>query len=232
MELCTNLLFDTSSNIYTKPNRFIVFFYMRIMKDGAELKYVETELCRIMDLFEKNHTSREFLLQNTRKTVNMCSRSIVSVHKGDLEEGIRCFEAAHSLLKQHRLKATSDMRRYLYMSEQELTEAACLLAVYQKKRIPSPRSLSVSDEPYVLGLLDSIGELKRLTLDMLRAGNTDEANRIFDVTVKLYDELYGFAVYANSVKDLRKKIDAARIMIDGMRIIVVGESRSLARHGS
>lgn len=199
------------------------------MKSDATLRYVDLELCKIMTLFEKSHTSREFLLQNTRETIRLCSRSIVAVHKGDLEGGIRCFEDARSLLKTHRLKTTRDMRRYLYTSEQELAEAACLLAVVQKKSIPSSGSLSVSEEPYVLGLLDSIGELKRLTLDMLRAGNVDEANRIFDVTVGLYDGLYGFAIYANSIKDLRKKIDTARIMIDGMRIAIVGESKDMIR---
>ena len=44
--------------------------------------------------------------------------------------------------------------------EQEFVEAACLIAVVEKKDIPSDKKLAVMPESYVLGLLDCVGELK------------------------------------------------------------------------
>ncbi len=175
-----------------------------------------------MNILEERHTNREFLLRNSRDIVRMCSVAIVSVHTGDIARGIEHLDNARLLLSQYRPKAEGGLRMYLSVPEQEITEAACLIAVVRKESIPSRESLLVAEEPYVLGLLDCVGELKRLTLDMIRAGNIAEANRIFDITVGLYDGLSGFALYGNTVKDIRKKIDAARIMIDGMRAVVVG----------
>ena len=120
------------------------------------------------------------------------------------------------------IPGVAGIAKELVVPEQEITEAACLIAVVRRKRIPTPRMLGVADIPYVLGLLDAIGEMKRLTLDMMRSGRTGEAERIFEITVEMYDELAGFAVYGNSVKDVRKKIDVARITIDGMRSVVAG----------
>ena len=40
-------------------------------------------------------------------------------------------------------------------------------------------------ESYVLGLLDCIGELKRMVFDKIRIGEIDEAIRIFEVMEKL-----------------------------------------------
>jgi len=42
------------------------------------------------------------------------------------------------------------------------------LAVIENKEFPSLKSLKVSEESYILGLLDCIGELKRLVLDNIR----------------------------------------------------------------
>lgn len=182
----------------------------------STLKRIKPELASIMNEFEESHTAREFLLKNTRQTINLCSRAIISVHRGDVRQGIEQCREARALLKKHRQKATPKLREYIAMSEQEMTEASCLIAIVQKKSIPTSKSLGVSSESYVLGLLDAIGELKRLTLNMMRTKQNSEAVRIFDIAVEMYDELSGFAIYSNSIKDIRKKVDVARIMIDGM----------------
>lgn len=187
------------------------------MPYGITLKRAGPELARIMKRLEERHASREFLLKNSRETVALCSRSIISTHKGDIKQGVRQCEQARAMLKEQKRRATGDLRTYLAMPEQELTEAACLIAVVQNKSIPTSRLLGVSEAPYVLGLLDAIGEMKRMVLDMLRAGRIDEAVRVFGISVDLYDELSGFVVYNNSVRDIRKKIDAARITIDSVR---------------
>lgn len=197
------------------------------MAYGTALSSAGPELSRIMKRCEANHTNREFLLKNARGIIGLCSRSIVSVHRGDMEQGARQLDQARALFKRYKAKAgKGGLRQHLAVPEQEITEAACLIAVVRKKRIPTPRMLGVADVPYVLGLLDAIGEMKRLTLDMMRSGETSEAERIFEVTVEMYDELAGFAIYGNSVKDVRKKIDVARITIDGMRSVVAGARES------
>lgn len=185
-------------------------------KDDIALKHAKPELVHIMKFFEDNHTNRESLIKDTRQTLNLCSRAIISVHRDQIGQGVKQFQQAQKLLKEHKKIATADQSTQIAIVEQEMTEAACILAIVQKKSIPTSKSLRVSKTAYVLGLLDCIGELKRLTLNMIRTKRYNEAVRIFDIAVEMYDDLAGFSVYSNSVKDIRKKVDIARIVIDGM----------------
>ena len=207
-------------------NRFIVQYCGRVAMDARNptLKKMSSELGRIMKGLESNHADREFLLKNTREVVNLCGRAIISVHSGDVDHGVRQLEQARTQLKRYRKRAAGGLRVHLAVAEQELTEAACLICVVRGKSIPSAKALGVTDTAYVLGLLDLIGELKRITLEMLRAGRPDEARRIFEIAVGMYDELSGFAIYGNSVRDIRKKIDSARITIDGMRTVITSDA--------
>jgi len=50
-------------------------------------------------------------------------------------------------------------------------------------------------ESYILGLLDCVGELKRMVFDKIRIGKIDEATRIFEVMENLYLHLYTFSLY-------------------------------------
>jgi translin len=77
----------------------------------------------------------------------------------------------------------------------------------------------------VLGLLDCIGELKRLTYDKIRCGNSIEAMKIFDIMEKLYSTLYPLTIYDKIIKEMRRKIDVNRILIEDTRSAITEEIR-------
>ena len=189
------------------------------------LKNVKPSLNKIAKSLEKVQDSREFLLKNTREIIILCSRSIIAVHKGELKTGKNNLKQADVLLKKYKKKATDQLRRYLITPEQEFVEAACLIAIVEKKQIPSDKKLSVMPESYVLGLLDCIGELKRMVFDEIRIGNVDEATRIFEIMENLYLQLYTFSMYDKVVKEARRKIDVNRILVDDVRSIITEERR-------
>ena len=111
------------------------------------------------------------------------------------------------------------------MAEQELVEARALIAIASGRPVPAAARLGVSGEAYVLGLLDCIGELKRLALDHIREGDAGEARRVFDSMQELYEELYPFASLDKVVKEARRKIDVGRSLVEGVRSAVTEESR-------
>ena len=149
------------------------------------LKNVKPSLDKISKSLAGVQDNREFLLKNSREIIILCSRSIISVHKGDLKTAKKNLQEVDSLLKKYRKKATSDLRRYLITSEQEYVEAAWLLAVVEGKEIPSDKKLKVMAESYVLGLLDCVGELKRMVFDKIRIGDTEKALKTFDIMENL-----------------------------------------------
>ena len=189
------------------------------------LKNVKLSLDKISKSLSEVQDNREFLLKNTREIIILCSRSIISIHKGDLKTARKNLTEVDLLLKKYRKKATANLQRYLVTSEQEYVEAACLLAVVEGKEIPSDKKLKVMGESYVLGLLDCVGELKRMIFDKIRIGDTENALRTFDIMENLYLHLYTFSMYDKVVKEARRKIDVNRILVDDVRGAITEEKR-------
>lgn len=189
------------------------------------LKNVKPSLNKISKTLESVQDSREFLLKNTREIIVLCSRSIIAVHKKDTKTGKNNLKKAETLLKKYKKKATGDLRRYIITPEQEFVEAACLIAVVEKKEIPSDKKLGVMPESYVLGLLDCIGELKRMVFDKIRISEIEEAMRIFEIMENLYLQLYTFSMYDKVVREARRKIDVNRILVEDVRSAITEEKR-------
>ena len=188
-------------------------------------KNVKPELEKIAKLLSETQDAREFLLKNTREIIILCSRTIISVHKGDNKTAKMNLKKAEILLKKYQKKAKGDLRRYIITPEQEFVEAACLIAIVEKKEIPTNKKLKVLPESYILGLLDCVGELKRMILDKIRSNDVNEAGRIFEIMENMYLYLYPFSMYDKVVKEARRKIDVDRILVDDARGAITEEKR-------
>jgi translin len=171
---------------------------------------------------------RESLIKGTRDAIILSSKSIVSMHQGRMEEALQEIEQARSALDNLRAYAQADLYKYLVVAEQELVEANALRAVMTGIPIQSRSELRVSGGAYLTGLLDCVGEIKRLVYDRMRSGNEKDVEKLFCVMQDLYSAVYPFAAYDNIVPGLRKKLDVARILIEDIRAVVTEESRRRA----
>ncbi len=189
------------------------------------LKNVKSSLKGISKSLKTSNESREFLIKNTRDVVILCSHSIIAAHNGDLKLARQKIKKAESVLKVNQKKAKNEFKKYLITPEQEFVEAHSFLAIVENKEIPSLKSLKVSEEAYILGLLDCIGELKRFVLDNIRNGELKKADRIFNVMENLYQTLYPFAMYDKIVREARRKLDVNRILVEETRAVITEEIR-------
>ncbi len=189
------------------------------------IKNVKKSLSDISKSFQVSHDSREILIRNSREVIISCSQSIIAVHKGDLKTAKKKVQESKKLLSSLKKKAVGDLKRYLITPEQELVEAFSLIAIFEKKDIPSIKTMGVSNESYILGLLDCIGELKRLIYDKIRTGDSKDASRIFDIMQNLYQCLYPLAIYDKIVKETRRKLDVNRILVEDARSALTEEIR-------
>ena len=189
------------------------------------IKNIKSSLPLISKNLEKTNSKREFLIKNNRETVILCSQAIISIHKNDLSTAKKKIAKAKSELTKLKQKTSGNLVRYIITPEQEFVEAASLLAVIEGKEIPSVKSLNVSDESYILGLLDCIGELKRQVIDKIRVGDSKRATQLFDVMENLYLLLYPFASYDKIVKETRRKLDVNRMLVEETRSVLTEEIR-------
>lgn len=189
------------------------------------LKNVKPSLNKIAKSLSEVQDAREFLLKNTREIIILCSKSIISTHKGDMRYAKNNLKQAEILLKKYKKKAMPDLQKYMITPEQEFVEAASLIAIVEKNEIPSEKKLDVMPESYVLGLMDCVGELKRMIFDKIRIGDIDNATKIFEIMENLYLQLYPFSMYDKVIKEARRKIDVNRILVDDVRGAITEEKR-------
>lgn len=171
---------------------------------------------------------REKLIKSTRDVVMLCSKSIVALHHSQIDDAKAKMEEAKLMLKEFRKYAKEDLYRYITVAEQELVEAYALRAVMENRQIPSMHDLEVTGPSYLTGLLDCVGEIKRLVYDRMRSGNEKDAEKLFATMEEIYNAIYPFAVYDNIVAGLRKKLDVARMLIEDIRAVVTEENRRKA----
>jgi translin len=187
----------------------------------ASLEEIDKNLKDVQD-------RREKLIKGTRDVVMLCSKSIVAMHHNQLEDAKSKMDQAKAMLEEFRRYARQDLYRYVAVAEQELVEAYALRSVMEDKSLPSMRELEVTGESYLTGLLDCVGEIKRLVYDRMRSGKGKDAERLFATMEEIYNAIYPFAVYDNIVSGLRKKLDVARMLIEDIRATVTEENRRTA----
>jgi translin len=187
----------------------------------ASLEEIDKNLKDVQD-------RREKLIKGTRDVIMLCSKSIVAMHHNQLEDAKSKMDQAKAMLEEFRRYARQDLYRYVAVAEQELVEAYALKSVMEDKSLPSMRELEVTGESYLTGLLDCVGEIKRLVYDRMRSGKGKDAERLFATMEEIYNAIYPFAVYDNIVSGLRKKLDVARMLIEDIRATVTEENRRTA----
>ena len=98
---------------------------------------------------------------------------------------------------------------------QEYAEAAVFSGIKTKESVPSIKEIDVDPEPYLLGLMDVMGELKREILEELRNGNTKKAEFYFGKMRLIYDSTRSLRFAEAIITGFRRKQDVARIQLEG-----------------
>ena len=189
------------------------------------LSHVQSDVEEINKKFKDIEERRNTIIKGTRDATILCSKAIVSMHAHKKSESIENIEKAKRLLQQFRELGKDDLQKYLYVAEQEYVEACCLFSIIGDNVIPSMRSLEVYDISYVMGLLDCIGEIKRMIIDKIRSEGISNVNTLFELMDRIYGTIYPLAVYDNLMPGLRKKLDISRLLIENVRAIITEEKR-------
>jgi translin len=168
---------------------------------------------------------REKLIKGTRDVISLCSKSIVALHHDEMERAEKNMHQAKIMLDEFRQYSKTDLYKYVSVAEQEIVEAYVLKSVIQNSAIPSMRELNVSGPSYITGLLDCIGEIKRMVYDRMRIGRGEDAAKLFSLMQDIYSSVYPFAVYDHLVSGIRRKLDVANMLIEDVRAVVTEETR-------
>jgi translin len=161
---------------------------------------------------------RESALKQSRIVVRLSGEVINAIHRKEKTEKIW-----NRLRKEgKKLKKTiTDFPELCYTGAvesafMELSEAFIFSAVLNDEEPPNAEELEVTEEAYILGLADVIGELRRELLEDLKGGNIERANSIMKKMEKLYEMVMRFD-YPSGLLPMRQKQDTARAILERTR---------------
>jgi translin len=211
---------DESSNFAAQQKPLLTLLLLSSM-----ILKVQSSLDELQEQLKSIEERREKLITGTRKIVILCGKSIVAMHRNEIEDGRKKIEEARLLLNEFRPYAKTDLQRYMADAEQEFVEASMLKSICEGTTLPLREDLNVSGPSYITGILDSIGEIKRLIYDRMRTSQTPDVMILFDLMQELYNAVYPFGVYDNLIPGLRRKLDISKMITEDIRAAVTEHSR-------
>jgi translin len=171
---------------------------------------------------------REQILSLSRLATRNAGSSILEIHRGDLKSATATLSGVEETLDKIEALAKdfSEFRtsQGVVVAFQEYVEATTLRTFAKLERIPSLKEVKGDYRSYILGLLDAVGEFRRMALNSLRKGNVERAEKLLDAMEGIYDNLQTLE-HTSIVPTFRVKMDAARRIIESTRGDVVTEVR-------
>ena len=99
----------------------------------------------------------------------------------------------------------------------EFVEANVTCALIQNRPLLTPEELGVAGFTYLNGLAEVVGELRRRTLDILRHGYSQEAERLLGIMDDIYSVLVTMDYPDAITSGLRRQTDLARGIVEKTR---------------
>ena len=175
--------------------------------------------------------ARERLQVLSRNATRLCGWAMVQIHRGNLNQAGKTLSEAKQALDEIEklLSAHVELPQFgqVLVAFQEYAEGRLLLQMKKNGKLASLHEIGTSSTAYLLGMLDFIGEMRRMILDCLRNGKTDEAQHLLSKMEKVYEDL--FSLDRTSVlPNFRRKLDAARRILETTRGDVASDMRRVS----
>jgi translin len=167
------------------------------------------------------HRAREVVLRSCRATIQACGQSIRATHRGSLETAQSLAASARASLGEAQAAVAPFPRLIasgvLHDAEKEYAEAMLCFALVSGAAPAGFEEIGVSAAAWLNGLAEAASELRRCTLDALRAGDVDRAEGFLTTM----DEAYGVLITVDLpdaiTGNLRRTTDALRAVLERTR---------------
>ena len=164
--------------------------------------------------------AREQLQTLTRTVTRLCSWAIIQVHRGNVSQANKTLTEAKDSLDQLEalLSSHSELPQFgqVLVAFQEYAEAKLLFHLKKSGKVATLKEVGTSSTAYLLGMLDFIGEMRRMTLDSLRRGKAEEAQKWLSTMESIYEDLMSLD-RTSILPNYRHKLDAARRILETTR---------------
>jgi translin len=170
---------------------------------------------------EAANGARERALALSREVIRFSANAVRATHRGEFAEAQALIEEARNRALQLR-QALREYPQiywtgYVQDAQKEFAEACLTLCMVGGDPLPTPCELQVEDAPYLNALGETVGELRRHFLDLLRRGEVWRAERVLSLMDDVYDGLVTFDYPDALTAGLRRTCDMVRGVLERSR---------------
>ena len=174
----------------------------------------ETDMDTILDRIAKDlsieEKEREEVMALSRKAIRLSKKIIHAIHTDDIYDDAR--EELRTLMS----TLSEKNRRFAKDAMMEYAEAEILISAVSGAQTPSPEDLGMDGGSWLMGMADTIGELRRIVLTHLMESDADTAKELFSVMEIMCEGLMMFDV-PDAILPIRRKQDVARGVVEKTR---------------
>lgn len=165
--------------------------------------------------------AREQGLRLSREAIQHSATAIRATHRGELAQARELVESArvtvHQAAEHLRAHPAVFYAGFLEDAQKEYAEAHITLALVSGGKLLGPGELGVGAAPYLNGLGEAVGELRRYVLDALRGDDTSRCEALLDTMDEVYTILVTMDFPDALTRGLRRTTDMVRGVLERTR---------------
>lgn len=167
------------------------------------------------------HAARERALPKSRTAIRYCANSIRATHRQEFATAEELLAQASTLVAEMAIDLQDQpdifYAGFVQDAQKEYAEAATFMAIVQNRLLPEAEELGIGWAPYLNGLGEMVGELRRYVLDQLRRGNINQG----EVFLRHMDDVYALLTtvdFPDAITlGLRRTTDSTRGILEKTR---------------
>jgi translin len=175
----------------------------------------------VRDILDARFGAREKAITESRKVIRAAANAIRALHRDEWDE-------AENLISEsgRRLGTINDAvadqpelasHGVVVDAAKEYSEARITQAVFTGEELPGFSEMQVDPVPYLHGLGEAVGEMRRRMLDMLRAERLEEAESLLQLMDDFVDQLAEIDYPDGMTNGLRRTTDVSRSLVERSR---------------
>ncbi|NPA98858.1 MAG: haloacid dehalogenase [Crenarchaeota archaeon] len=201
-----------------------------VFTEGID-KVLSRDIEEIDNVLSVKDEVREETIRITRDILRLSTEAVRMLHLRRYEDARRNIEAASHLVSTLKELLHDHPDLYysglVYNSVSEYAEARISYSLIVEKKMPSYQDLNIHYVPYLQGLGDVVGELRRHVIMLLNEEKIDEASEYVEAMETIYLWLRKLNYPDALVPGLRHKVDVARRLIEDTRVLLLNTRNAL-----
>lgn len=175
----------------------------------------------VRTVLDVRFSAREKAITESRKVIRASANAIRALHRSDWEDAEGLIAEAGSLLDGivQALDENPELLSHgvVHDAAKEYSEARITQAVLTGAELPRFDDLGVDPVPYLHGLGEAVGEMRRRMLDLLRAERLEEAEAMLEQMDDIVDQLAQVDYPDGMTNGLRRTTDVSRSLVERSR---------------